>query len=1100
MKKLTDNDLLDFLRSADIVMLVETWIHERFDLDIVNSKFIEYTHFSSCRPKTICFRGHGGISVLLRNNNVINPKQIYSESDNIVWVICKLNYVKTLIGIVYYAPDKSPYAKERTIDILNEELQHISSTHCPDNICVFGDLNGRVGSSMMDVHNRFEYFPPRTSQDTVVNARGRDIIDFCQSSGLIIAIGRVGQDAGHGKFTCIRTQGCSMVDYLLVNEDFLNRLTDFKICDEIISDHMPLTCKIGQTEQHDIINTPGENNGDIVSYNKIIWSAECEHHLKSALNTREVQQEFDNILKLCDDNEPDSIVHSLYSIIYKCCQPYVKKPRPLKNIFQKLSGPKWFDEECSNKKSVSRYFLTKFRQNRSSLSLKNYVTCKREYTIMKRRKRLNYEREMRNRLLSADNNAFWKILKEDKLVNQLPQLSSQYKFEYFAELYSKKPETTFDLYLPDQKIYEPELDREITGDDVKRAIKTAKPHRTGGIDGIPIDLWKSLPQLHHVIARVLNCLYGAGAYPEEWRTSVIVALHKSGDYYDLNNYRGISLLPALCKISSSIFASRLSNFLESRDLLLETQAGYRPGYSTLDNLLIFDCIITKFQKNNDKLFCAFVDFKKAYDYVNRSKLLYKLHKIGISTKLVNYLKAVYQTVRGAVKVGPQHTTMSFNSFDGVRQGENVSSILFSIYINDLSQFLYDNGASDVQIGLLYLTLLLFADDLVMIDKTAKGLQRKLNLLHQFCELWDLKANEKKTKVMVVGKNNTNFRWKLNESELEVVNMYNYVGLTLTSAGNWKNAVTDQCNKAKRAIFSLCNSMKTFGNPDPRTMLKLFDSKIKPILLYGCEIWGFVGIPDVEIVTTNYYRKLLGLRKNCSVIFVQSELGRLPLSCSIYQRIIRFWVKIVTNQNKAVFKAYKNQRFLANTGVKCWAKEVKDLLFSSGFGRVWIEQDNIPEPDLFLSEFSQRCIDMARQEWHSKFMGSTMLRNYRKFKSSLSFEKYLNMGLSTSTINWIARLRGAMLRIRVNEGRWNRTPFENRICPVCNLRQIEDEEHLLFHCPVWNGYRDQLLQFANFQKFNLSLMLHNANREFFVLLASVLEKVMFIRTEFLTVLE
>ena len=54
-----------------------------------------------------------------------------------------------------------------------------------------------------------------------------------------------------------------------------------------------------------------------------------------------------------------------------------------------------------------------------------------------------------------------------------------------------------------------------------------------------------------------------------------------------------------------------------------------------------------------------------------------------------------------------------------------------------------NGASATEMGLLYLTVLLFADDLIMLDKTAKGLQRKINILANYCQLWDLKINESK---------------------------------------------------------------------------------------------------------------------------------------------------------------------------------------------------------------------------------------------------------------------------------------------------------------------------------------------------------------------
>ena len=68
-------------------------------------------------------------------------------------------------------------------------------------------------------------------------------------------------------------------------------------------------------------------------------------------------------------------------------------------------------------------------------------------------------------------------------------------------------------------------------------------------------------------------------------------------------------------------------------------------------------------------------------------------------------------------------------------------------------------------------------------------------------------------------------------------------------------------------------MKKFGRHDPKTMLKLFDSNIVPILVYASEIWGVTGFIETERVASQFYRMLLGLRKNAPVTLVRSELGR-----------------------------------------------------------------------------------------------------------------------------------------------------------------------------------------------------------------------------------
>ena len=578
----------------------------------------------------------------------------------------------------------------------------------------------------------------------------------------------------------------------------------------------------------------------------------------------------------------------------------------------------------------------------------------------------------------------------------------------------------------------------------------------------------------------------------------MVALYKSGDPLDPGNYRGLSLLPALSKIVSAVFTDRLNSYVENLDILLETQSGFRSGYSTTDNLFVLDCLFSKYIATGGKLYCAYVDFKKAYDFVNRRKLLFKLEKIGISTKMIKFLKEIYRSVSGCIKAGPQHVSESFDSFQGLRQGENISCILFSLYVNDLCDYLLENGASQLMVGLLYLCILFFADDLAMLDKTPKGLQQKLNWMYEFCKTWDLIPNERKTKVMVFQRTHRNVehRWTLNGVELEVVREYSYVGLVVAANGKWDTAKDQLAKKATRAIYSLCMNMKKFGQFDVKVMLKLFDAQISPILTYGTEIWGVTDTQCVELVASNYYRMLLGLTKNASVTFVRGELGRYSLTPHIYTRVIKFWLKLVMcEKQKASVKAYAYQRQSADRGVVCWAFRVKAILMDLNFGSVWIEQ-SVGDIDSFVASFKLKCIERDASNWTEAIRESSLFRTYRLYKYELKIETYLTLSLPKTVLNWIARLRGGLLRIAVNEGRWSGTPYENRICPICNGRSIEDERHILFDCVAWGGNRRQLIQYPHFQLRDIRCLFVNAPRDFYVALSNYLRDIMFVRAEFL----
>ena len=102
------------------------------------------------------------------------------------------------------------------------------------------------------------------------------------------------------------------------------------------------------------------------------------------------------------------------------------------------------------------------------------------------------------------------------------------------------------------------------------------------------------------------------------------------------------------------------------------------------------------------------------------------------------------------------------------------------------------------------------------------------------------------------------------------------------------------------------------------------------------------------------------------------------------------------------------------------------------------------------------------------------------------------------MNMIARLRGGLLPIRVNEGRWNREKFEERICPICNEDTVENESHVLYECVVWRDQRLALRHYRNFNG-NLEDLFVNATRDFYVSLHVYLTNVMEVRREIMEIL-
>jgi len=191
-------------------------------------------------------------------------------------------------------------------------------------------------------------------------------------------------------------------------------------------------------------------------------------------------------------------------------------------------------------------------------------------------------------------------------------------------------------------------------------------------------------------------------------------------------------------------------------------------------------LIEHFLNNSNAFYCCFVDLTRAFDGLDRNVLWYKLIKSGISCKIVNLMKNMYSKIKLCVKntfndeltkTDPDYEQTNktstnekasdyfFTSKAGVFQGESLSPFLFSIYINDLSTHLEMDGTG-IDVDNIIFTSLLFADDMVILSKTREGLQKGLDSLQRYCDVWGLTVNKNKTKCVafkrggIIGKMDT----------------------------------------------------------------------------------------------------------------------------------------------------------------------------------------------------------------------------------------------------------------------------------------------------------------------------------------------------------
>ena len=153
-------------------------------------------------------------------------------------------------------------------------------------------------------------------------------------------------------------------------------------------------------------------------------------------------------------------------------------------------------------------------------------------------------------------------------------------------------------------------------------------------------------------------------------------IFKKGNINDVENDRGITLLSTLGRLFTRIINNRLTFWSYTFNIIGDTQSGFRKSRSTVDNVFMLQSVIDSCLNTKRRLHVAFINFKKAFDDVNRDCLWYKLLKSGIRGPIFNIIKDMYCNTASKVK----HSGVFSNNLEcnlGVRQGESLSHFLFN---------------------------------------------------------------------------------------------------------------------------------------------------------------------------------------------------------------------------------------------------------------------------------------------------------------------------------------------------------------------------------------------------------------------------------------
>ena len=561
-------------------------------------------------------------------------------------------------------------------------------------------------------------------------------------------------------------------------------------------------------------------------------------------------QVFNKFQSLSTSEIDSENVEEVYSHLIKSTEEVALATLPQKKTRSQLkpsASEKVADARCKLKSSSLAYHQSPTQPNQISMIMAKkeleeaYLDAEVDYISGK----IN---DLTKHHISKKHHLAWRTVKDlagknvtssVRLKGGSPKKRLESWSKHFQSLLGKEARLPEDYTLPSVQVSE-QLNiatSPFTLSELSAVVKQLKSSKAFGPDNIPALLWKD-PHFSTILLNLCNHTFSTLTPPKIWRTSQIIPVPKKGDLSLANNYRGISLMSIAAKIYNKLLLNRLIPVVEP--ILRKNQNGFRRGRSTLSQILCLRRLIEESNMSKIDLALVFVDFSKAFDSVDRSKMFEILRLYGIPEGIVAAIKVMY-TDNSSTVMTTDGETQAFPTLAGILQGDTLAPFLFIMVVDYIMRVSVDTITEK---GYLlhprrgsrqpaeYLTDTDFADDIALISQSLEHAQDLLQSLEQASNGVGLYLNETKTECLNRCLSNADLVVKtLNGASLKMVEDYVYLGSYISSSEK-------DFSVRKGMAWSACNDMyKIWTSQLPRRIkIEIFRATIEPILLYGSETW------------------------------------------------------------------------------------------------------------------------------------------------------------------------------------------------------------------------------------------------------------------------
>ncbi len=774
-------------------------------------------------------KGYRGIGFYISKKLKDRVVQIRGISERIGLLKLKLDDRTKIVILQVYAPTAS--ADEEENEKFYLELENTLRDNKEYYVVIMGDFNAKIGGEEgPKVIGRYGLGKR--------NEKGEKLMDFASKYGFKIA-NTFFRKKEKRKWTWMAPDGKTKneIDHLLINDRSIVKNISILSHFNFPSDHRIARCELRIPKRAQYTNYSKKKAGGkwVIPISK---RQEAEGKLKEILKTTNTGS-----------------------------NPYNILVQGLKDVTREF-GVKRKEEKTCDKLSKETLDLIRRKNNlwrKKNKKLKEKIELTEIQKVVKRRVRQDLRKAEESKIqeileenwsikkvkkeLSAGKNIIMKMKDQEGRISYNQEEIIEIVTKFYENLYQRRGGP---LQEQGWKRKEEEETPKILKSEVAYVIKRLKNNKTPGPDEIENELLKGFGDiLTPHLTKIFNEILTSKVIPEQWNLAEIILVYKKGDKENVENYRPISLTSNICKVFMAILKNRMYNKLDFNQGI--EQAGFRKGFSTVDNIFVLNQIIEKTNEFNLGIKMLSIDFHKAFDSVDHEYLKMSLRKQGLEEDYIHIIQNYYKNAKARITL--KNRGREFKVEKGVRQGDPLSPNLFNCILEEIFHNL-KWANKGLKINGEYLNNLRYADDIIIFAKNITELEEMANELITECKKAGLKINGKKTKIIGRGEKQNLI---IDDQDIEEVEEIEYLGQTISFKDRSNKIIKQRIKKGWNNFWALKTIFK--GKISLKAKIKILRSSTVPALTYGAQTWSLTKI-QLEKMNTTYrsmLRKLMGLK-------------------------------------------------------------------------------------------------------------------------------------------------------------------------------------------------------------------------------------------------